>query len=181
MQELPSLGEYNGQFVHPRLAVGGCPFPEHVPAFLAAGIRGVIDARSAYYREHVAYLQALPESVHWMLLGSWDGCYVVPHGQASDRPFMPTSVCPNYAAFMVEATAHIVRDHSPVLIHCGGGIGRSGNLAAIAYAALEDVTVDEAIQRMRVYRPKIADWSAQRWGGDGANLVALARRIIRGG
>lgn len=178
MSDFPQLGEYNGQFVHPRLAVGGCPFPPHVPAFISAGIRGIVDARSAFYREHISYLAALPADIHWMLLGTWDGCYVVPHGQSSGRPNVPTTVDPAYADFLVEATMHIVRDHSPVLIHCGGGIGRSGNLAAIAYAALENCTVQEAIERMKVYRPVLAGWSEARWGCDGSRLVDLAKKVL---
>jgi len=133
MGDLPSLGDYNGDFVHPRLAVGGCPHPEDVPAFLAAGIRGIIDARACMLREHVIYICSLPETIHWHLLGTWDGIYPnaawdAPSGRASAA----TTVCPRYLELMVERTMAVVRDHSPVLIHCGGGIGRSGNLAAVA-------------------------------------------------
>ena len=39
MPGFPSLGDYNGDFVHPQLAVGGCPAPEHVPMLVDAGPR----------------------------------------------------------------------------------------------------------------------------------------------
>jgi protein-tyrosine phosphatase len=184
MTAFPSLGDYNGNFVHPRLAVGGCPHPEHVPTFVAAGIRGIIDGRSCMLKEHIAYVAELPDSIHWEMLGTWDGIY--PNEtwteRDPDRPSAATTVCPVYAAFMVERMARVVRDHSPVLIHCGGGIGRSGNLAAVAFAALEDTTVDEALDRMRTRRPVLAGWSPARWtGSDPARLVDLAQGILRGG
>jgi len=181
MSEFPSLGDYNGDFVHPRLAVGGCPHPPDVPAFEAAGIRGVIDARSCMLKEHIIYIASLPDSIYWEILGTWDGIYPNATWTERDpgRPSAPTTVCPLYAELMVERMARVVRDHSPTLIHCGGGIGRSGNLAAIAYAALEDVTVDEAIDRMREHRPVLAGWSRRRWAGsEPEKLVALAKSIL---
>ena len=113
----PSLGEYNGQFVHPRLAVGGCPHPEHVPAILAAGIRGIIDGRAYMLRQHVIYIAHLPAEFPWQLLGTWDGIY--PNADwtgpdPSERPPARTTVCPRYAALMVERMSAMVRDHSPV-------------------------------------------------------------------
>lgn len=181
MSEFPPLENYNGDFVHPRLAVGGCPHPPDVPTFVAAGIRGIVDARSCMLKEHVIYIASLPDSIHWEILGTWDGVY--PNEtwteRDPDRPSAATTVCPVYAEFMVERMARVVRDHSPALIHCGGGIGRSGNLAAVAYAAIEDVTVDEAIERMRKYRPVLADWGLRRWPGtDPARLVALAKSVL---
>jgi len=184
MSEFPSLGDYNGEFVHPRLAVGGCPHPENVPAFVAAGIRGIVDARSCMLKEHVIYIASLPDSVHWEILGTWDGIYPNATWTERDpnRPSAQTTVCPVYAEFIVERAARVVRDHSPTLIHCGGGIGRSGNLAAVAYAALEECTVDEAIERMRRYRPVLADWGPSRWkGSDPSRLVEMARRVLQGG
>ena len=181
MPEFPSLDDYNGDFVHPRLAVGGCPHPKDVPAFVAAGIRGIIDARSCMLKEHVIYIASLPDSIHWEILGTWDGIY--PNAtwteRDPDRPPAQTTVCPVYTEFMVERMAPVVRDCSPVLIHCGGGIGRSGNLAAVAYAALEDVTVDEALERMRAYRPVLGSWHPGRYPGtDPAHLIELARGIL---
>ena len=184
MPELPSLGDYNGDFVHPRIAVGGCPHPRDVPAFVAAGIRGIIDARSAMLREHVIYIASLPDSVHWKLLGTWDGIYPNRDWTQRDPQRTPgrTTVCPVYMEFMVEQMAQMVRDRSPVLIHCGGGIGRSGNLAAVAYAAIERVTIDEALERMRALRPVLAGWSPQRYGGaDPQRLVELARAVLAAG
>ena len=183
MSDLPSLGEYNGDFVHPRRAVGGCPHPGDVPAFVAAGIRGIIDGRSCMLKEHVIYIASLPDSIHWEILGTWDGIYPNETWTERDpgRPSAMTTVCPVYAAFMVERMARVVRDHWPVLIHCGGGIGRSGNLAAVAYAALEEVTVDEALERMRVYRPVLGGWHPGRYPGtDPARLVELAGAVLEG-
>ena len=181
MQKFPSLGEYNGQFVHPRVAVGGCPHPEHVPAFVAAGIRGIVDARSAMLRQHVIYIASLPPRIHWKLLGTWDGIY--PNADWTDRDGRresgTTTVCPTYLAFMVEQMMQVVRDHWPVLIHCGGGIGRSGHLAAVAVAAMENITVQDAIERMRVHRSVLADWNPARYPGtDAQDLVRLARSVL---
>ena len=181
MSDFPMLGDYNGDFVHPRLAIGGCPHPKDVPAFVDAGIRGIIDARSCMLKEHVIYIASLPDSIYWEILGTWDGIYPNATWTERDpnRPAALTTVCPLYAELMVERMAAVVRDHWPVLIHCGGGIGRSGNLAAIAYAAMEDCTVDEAIERMRVHRPVLADWSRKRWvDSDPEKLVALAKNIL---
>jgi hypothetical protein len=184
LETFPSLGDYNGQFVHPRLAVGGCPHPENVPVFVEAGIRGIIDARSCMLKEHVIYICSLPDSIFWKILGTWDGVYPNEEwtARAEGRGFSgPTTVCPVYAEFMVEQMALVVRDHSPVLIHCAGGIGRSGNLAAVAYAALEDTTVADALERMRRYRPVLADWGRTRWKDtDPRDLVQVARAIIEG-
>ncbi len=182
MTTFVSLGDYNGDFVHPRLAVGGCPAPEHVPVLIDAGIRAVIDCRSCMLRQHVAYVAALPESVHWTLLGTWDGIYPDESWTEKDPDRQParTTVCPAYLAFMVERMAAVVRDLSPVLIHCGGGIGRSGHLAAIACAALEDVTIDDALEQMRLHRPVLASWQPARYpGADAEALVRLARGILR--
>ena len=179
----PSLDPYNGHFVHPLLAVGGCPHPEHVPVFVAAGIRGIIDARACMLREHVIYIAHLPDTIRWQILGTWDGMYPNADWTARDpsgREPAKTTVCPHYMELIVERAAAMVRDHSPVLIHCGGGIGRSGNLAAIMYAALEDTTVDDALDRMRRCRPQLGSWSPERYPGtDAEKLIALARRIIR--
>lgn len=182
MQELPSLGDYNGNFVHPRIAVGACPHPEHVPLFVAAGIRGIVDARACMLKQHVVYICSLPDYVYWKLLGTWDGIY--PNEDWTDRSQREpagTTVCPRYAEFMVEEAMKVVRDHSPVLIHCGGGIGRSGNLAAVAFAALEGVTVDEALERMREHRPVLAGWNPARYPGtDAETLVGIARCVLAG-
>lgn len=178
MKQYPSLGSYNGQFVHGRLAVGGCPHPEHVPTFVAAGIKGIVDARSVGLREHVIYMASLPESIHWRLLGSWDGSYNYTDWHRDERAHAPTKICPLYAEFMIEQCAEVVRDHSPVLIHCGGGIGRSGKLAAVMFAALENCDVHEAIDRMRAYRPKIGAWGDHWDKSDPETLAAKARAII---
>ncbi len=181
MTEFPSLGDYDGQFVHPQIAVGACPRPEHVPAIVAAGVRGIVDARSVMLRRHVAYICSLPESIHWQMLGTWDGIYPNSDwtGPLPGRQPAATTVCPLYAAFIVEQAMRVVRDHSPVLIHCGGGIGRSGNLAAVAVAALDGVTVAEALERMRVHRPVLGGWSPARYPGtDPDRLVRLARRVL---
>lgn len=179
----PSLDPYNGQFVHPRLAVGGCPHPEHVPVFVAAGIRGIVDARACMMREHVIYIAHLPETIHWQILGTWDGQYPNADWTARDpsgREPARTIVCPRYMELIVERTAAIVRDHSPLLIHCGGGIGRSGNLAAVMVAAMEGCTIDEALDRMRAYRPQLGGWDPRRYPGtDAGELVTRARRILQ--
>ena len=183
MRDLPSLGDYDGRFVHPRIAVGACPRPAHVPRFVEAGIRGIVDARANMLREHIRYVCSLPDSIYWKMLGTWDGAYPNDDWTArrEDREPAATSVCPAYMAFIVEEMAKVVRDHSPVLVHCGGGIGRSGNLAAVAVAALEGLTVDEALERMRVHRPVLAGWDPRRYPGtDPGALVTLAKEVLGG-
>ena len=51
----------------------------------------------------------------------------------------------------------------------------------MAYAALEEVTVDEALERMRVYRPVLGGWHPGRYPGtDPARLVELAAAVLEG-
>ena len=178
----PLFEGYDAHFVHPRLAVGACPFPKDVPTIAAAGIRAIINAQSCLLREHIAYVCALPETIYWKMLGTWDGVYPNEAWDGlSGRPSAPTIVCPHYAEFMVEQAMPVIRDRSPVLIHCGGGIGRSGNLAAIAYAAMEGCSIDEALDRMREHRSKLAGWNPNRYPDTNADeLIAQAREILEG-
>jgi len=100
------------------------------------------------------------------------------------KPLMETKgslfLDPVYAQYMVEDTMKVVRDFSPVLIHCGGGVSRSGSLAAIAFAALEDISVEDAIARMQIHRKVIAKWSDERWKHcDVPALVRFARQVLQ--
>jgi protein-tyrosine phosphatase len=175
---LPSLGCYNGHFVHPRIAVGGVVRPEHIDDFAAAGIRGIVDVSAVAVRHQLLYVSALPETIHWRLLGIWDGIYSDPESPEG-RSHAHTSVDPEYAEFMVREMAAVVRDHSPVLFHCVGGVGRSGNLAAVALAAIENTTVDKALDEMQSYRPQLSRWGRHLWKHcDPGRLVALAGEVL---
>ncbi len=173
-EKFPLLGDYNGNFVHPRIAVGGCMRAHFVPDLVKAGIRGIVNATGVAQKSHLIYIASLPDSIHWQLLGYWDGQH-----PTDKRDSVVDCVDPQFAFMMVELTARVVRDCSPVLIHCGGGIGRSGNLAAIVYAAMENVTPQEAVKRMRLLRPKLGDFGGEKWKYcDVPKLVALAKQIL---
>lgn len=172
----PSLGEYNGNFVHARLAVGGCMRPQFIPALVDAGIKSIINMTGICQRSHLAYIPELPESIHWQLLGTWDGAPPLPDMDTRDGSWDPDRM-----EMMVEVLMRIVRERSPVLIHCGGGVSRSGNMAAIAYAALENITPQEAIERMREHRPELSDFGKLRWRDcDVDALLVRARTVLKG-
>ena len=134
--------DYDGHWVHPRLAVGAWPRVADVPEIVGAGIKGILHLASVCAKQGVAYVHELPESLAWRQLGFWDGW-------RPDLQHVQETLSPVYAKLIVEQSAEMVRDHSPVLFHCMGGKSRSGNAAAIIYAALEDIEPHEAIERMR--------------------------------
>ena len=170
----PSLEDYNGNFVHPRVAVGGCMRTHYIPYLVKAGVRGIVNVTGVCQRSHLAYIHQLPETIHWQMLGLWDGAHAT-----DSTPPQADRVDPVFARMAVEMAARVVRDCSPVLIHCAGGVSRSGNMAAIAVAALEHLTPQEAIERMRVHRPKVADFNEERWKlCDVDGLVRLAREVL---
>jgi hypothetical protein len=174
MRKFPSLGEYDGNFVHRRIAVGGCMRSRYIPRLVKVGIRAIVNVTGVAQKSHLIYIADLPVSIHWQLLGYWDGSAALA-GQEPGKEHL----APDFAGLVVDMTMRIIRDRSPVLIHCGGGIGRSGNLAAIAVAALENITPQEAIEQMRVYRPKLADFSKNLWKHcDVPGLVKRAREIL---
>lgn len=170
----PVFRQYNGHFVHPRLLVGGRVLPADVPELVAAGVRGIINVASVAERHHLAYVPELPASINWRLMGFWDGWR-----SATDHA--RTVVCPLYAQYLMEQAAMIVRDHSPVLIHCMAGIGRSGNVAAMLAAALDGVSPETAISGMKLCRPQLAGFSRDGlWRlCDPAALVARTAEILR--
>jgi hypothetical protein len=176
IETFPSFGEYNADFVHPRIAVGSCMRPQFVPILKANGIRAIVNAMGVAQKSHFAYLAALPETIHWQLLAFWDGSAAF-----ADQKGGHEALAPDHARVMVEVIARIVRERSPVLIHCGGGIGRSGNLAGIIVAALENIPAHEAIWRMRRYRPRLGDFSYDHlWkNSDVPELVKVAAKILR--
>ncbi len=165
---------YDGHFVTPYLAVGSRPYPEDVPDIVEAGIGGVLNVASSAPREAFAYVHHLPPSIHWTLCGFWDG-FLGDGGETLAEPLTPT-----YARLVVIRAAEMLRDHSPILIHCMGGKGRSGNTAAILYAAREGITVDEAVNRMLEIRPVLSPFHHNRfWQNlDACDLVELAASVL---
>lgn len=149
MNDLPTFPSYAGDFITPYLAVGPWPKPEHAAELADAGIRGIVNVVAHAERKAFAYLHHLPESVHWTHVGFWDGYLSI--GESVGE-----TLTPGYARVVVQRAAMVLRDHSPVLVHCMGGQGRSGNIAAILLAAREQISVDEAIRIIRARRPSIA-------------------------
>ncbi len=150
MEVKPAFPSYDGHFVTPYLAVGACPRPEHVPEIAAAGIRGILNVVSCAGREAFEYIAHLPASIVWAHCGFWDGYFGPPEPSASQV------LCPSFARLVIVRACEMLRDHPPLLIHCGGGSGRSGNVAAVVIAAREGISIDAAVARMQKTRKVIA-------------------------
>jgi protein-tyrosine phosphatase len=150
MNDWPTFSNYDAHFVTPYLAVGACPRPEHVPEIEAAGIRGILNVVSGAGPEAFTYVARLPPEIHWRHCGFWDGYFGPPERGANQI------LCASFARMVTIEGALMLRDHSPMLLHCGGGSGRSGNVAAILVAACEGITIDEASARMQQHRKVIA-------------------------
>jgi len=174
MSTLPQFEGYDGHFVSPRLAVGSCPMPNHVAAIEAAGIRGIINLVAICEARSIAYVHHLPPSIYWIHLAFWDGYLGV--GQAGYRERLTEG----FARHVVQKAAVTMRDRSPVLVHCMGGIGRAGNMATILLAASENMTLDEANAHIRRYRPVVAGFAHDGFWKEagGEALVELARAIM---
>ena len=169
-----TFARYDGQFMTPYLAVGSRPHPEDVADIVQSGIRGILNTASFGPKIAFDYIQHLPESVRWMICGFWDG-YL-----GKGEPGVSEELTPAYARLVVIRAAEMLRDHGPLLVHCMGGKGRSGNVAAILYAAREKVTVDEAIERMRAIRPVLSPFRHTRFWRNvvASEMVELATHIL---
>lgn len=150
MGTLPAFALYNGNYVTPYLAVGACPRPEDVPEIAGAGIRGILNVVSVAGRASFEYVAHLPPDIAWAHCGFWDGYFGPPERSANQV------LCPSFARLVVVRACEMLRDHAPLLIHCGGGSGRSGNVAAVVVAAREGISIDEAVARMQQRRRVIA-------------------------
>ena len=178
MRQLPSFETYDGHFIMPYLAVGARPGHEGEPAqhaqeIAAAGIRGVLHVSSYGGRPAIQYVAHLPETVEWRQVGFWDG--YLKHGESVREPLSPA-----YARLLVHQAAIMLRDHGPLLVHCMGGRGRSGNTAAIVLAAREGIPIDKAITIIRTMRPCCSALNHQGfWRNvDLDELVALAATVL---
>ncbi|MEX0886520.1 MAG: dual specificity protein phosphatase [Phycisphaeraceae bacterium] len=173
MSTLPTFASYDGHFITPRLVIGAWPRPEHVDEIAAAGVRGIVNLVALCRRDAMAYVHHLPEHVHWMHVAMWDGFL-------AEGASCTETLTEGYARLLVQQAAIVMRDHSPVLVHCMGGQGRAGNVGAILLAASEGLTPDEASAKIRARRPSIApffhDGFWRHAGGDA--LVALARQVL---
>lgn len=108
-----------------------------------------------------------------MHLGFWDGFL------GYNRNGYPERLTAGYARHVVQKAAVVMRDRSPVLVHCMGGVGRAGNMAAILLAASEGLTPDEAIGRIQQVRPVAGFAHNGFWKEAGGEaLVSLAREIL---
>ncbi len=173
MSSLPVFDRYDGQFVSPRLAVGSCPMPKDVGDIAAAGVRSILNLVSICEATAMAYVHHLPPSVYWLHLAFWDG--FLGYGQSGYRERLTEG----FARQVVQKAAEVMRDRSPVLVHCMGGIGRAGNMATILLAASQGMGLDEANAHIRQHRavaPFAHDGFWKEAGGEA--LVALARDIL---
>ena len=174
MSDLPTFPSYDGHFVSPRLVVGAWPRPEHVDEIVAAGVRSIVNLASVTRRQHLAYVHRLPEHVSWIQLGIWDG--FLPDGGSCNCPQTLTA---SYARLLIQQTAILLRDHSPLLVHCMGGQGRSGNVAALLHAADQGITPDQAQEQISAHRRVAPVFHDGFWGNAGSdNLVSLARQVL---
>jgi hypothetical protein len=174
MENLPEFSTYNGNFVTPYLAVGACPRPEHVPEIAAAGIRGILNVMSVAGRESFEYVAHLPPEIAWAHCGFWDGYFGPPERSANQV------LCPSFARLVVVRASEMLRDHAPLLIHCGGGSGRSGNVAAIVVAARKGLTIDEAVAHLQQRRKVIARFFREgfwKYTPDD-ELLGIAREVL---
>ncbi len=164
---------YDGAFVSDRIALGSYPKPEEVKDITSAGIRCIINLVSYCGPEPMAYLFHLPEHVHWLHLGMWDGWL------GSDKPGYKEKLSCGYARFLVQKAAIAMREHSPVLIHCMSGFGRSGNVAAILLAASRGISAQRAVEVIGKKR-EIAGFAKDGlWKeAGGEEIVELARRVL---
>jgi len=174
MSDWPAFRTYDATFVTPYLAVGACPRPEHVPEIEAAGIRGILNVVSVAGRDAFTYVAFLPPAIHWRHCGFWDGYFGPSEGGANQI------LCPSFARLVVIEAAMMLRDHSPMLLHCGGGSGRSGNVAAILVAAREGITIDGASALMQKRRPIIARFFREGFWRHTPDdeLIGLARTVL---
>lgn len=172
--KLPEFSTYDGQFVTPSLAIGSCPKPDQVHDIVSTGIRSIVNLVAKCGRLGMAYVSSLPEDIEWEHLAFWDGWL------GPDASGYRESLSEGYARYVVQCTAKQLRDKSPLLIHCAGGIGRSGNLTAIMLAASSNVSPDEAIGVIRRYRPVVADFAHEGFwrNTDVPKLVQLARTVL---
>jgi len=173
MNPFPRFEGYDGHFVSPRLALGSCPQPKHVEAIAAAGVRGILNLVAVCEARSMAYVHHLPPGIYWLHLAFWDGWLGV------GRPGYCERLSAGYAEQVVRHAAAVLRDRSPVLIHCMGGIGRAGNLATILLAASEGLTPEAANARIRQVRdvsPYARDGFWKEAGGDA--VVEIAREVL---
>jgi len=170
----PKFSSYDGHFVTPYLVVGACPKPEHVPEIVAAGIRGIFSVVAGAGREAFTYVARLPDTVHWYHCGFWDGYFGPPERGANQI------LCASYARLVVIRASEMLRDHAPILLHCMGGSGRSGNVAAILVAAREGIPIDEASARMQHHRSVIARFFREGFWKHTPDeeLVGLSRTVL---
>jgi hypothetical protein len=174
MNDWPTFATYDAHFVAPYLAVGAYPRPEHMPEIEAAGIRGILNVVAGAGPEAFAYVAHVPSTIHWRHCGFWDGYF------GSPEPGANQILCPSYARMVTIEAALMLRDHSPMLLHCAGGSGRSGNVAAILVAAREGIGIDEASARMQQHRKVIARFFREGFWKHTPDeeLVGLAKAVL---
>jgi hypothetical protein len=174
MNDWPTFPTYDAHFVTPYLAVGAYPRPEHVPEIEAAGIRGILNVISGAGPEAFAYVASVPPTIRWRHCGFWDGYFGPPEPGANQV------LCASYARMVTLEAALMLRDHSPMLLHCAGGSGRSGNVAAILVAAREGIGIDEASARMQQHRKVIARFFREGFWKHTPDeeLVGLAKAVL---
>lgn len=174
MSDWPVFSNYDAHFVTPYLAVGAYPRPEHVPEIEAAGIHGILNVVSGAGPQAFEYVAGLPSTIHWRHCGFWDGYF------GSGERGANQILCASFARMVTIEAALMLRDHSPMLLHCAGGSGRSGNVAAILVAAREGISIDEASARMQEHRKVIARFFREGFWKDTPDeeLLQLAADVL---
>ena len=177
MNDWPTFADYDAHFVTPYLAVGACPRPDDVPKIEAAGIRGILNVVSVAGPEAFAYVARVPPTIRWRHCGFWDGYFGPPEPGANQV------LCASFARLVTIEAALMLRNHSPMLLHCGGGSGRSGNVAAILVAAREGIAIDEASGRMQRHRKVIARFFREGFWKNTPDeeLLGLAKAVLSEG
>jgi hypothetical protein len=142
-----------------------------------AGIRGILNVVSGGGPEMFAYVGSLPKTITWRHCGFWDGFF----GQG--EPGANQILCSSFARMVVQEAAMMLRDHAPMLLHCAGGSGRSGNVAAILVAAKEGIAIDAASALMKLRRPVIARFFREGFWKNTPDeeLIGLARAVLAEG
>jgi protein tyrosine phosphatase (PTP) superfamily phosphohydrolase (DUF442 family) len=109
---------HNLRVVDDRLVIGAQPTPEHYRELASRGVTGVINLRTGGPADPVRDDPALLAS-----LGVHHASVPIPDGHA------PT------AAQLRQILDRVAQADGPSYVHCGGGVGRAGSVAAAYLAA----------------------------------------------
>jgi protein-tyrosine phosphatase len=130
-------------WITPNLLLGGFLLPGDVRALAELDVRAVINVTHELIDPRAALADA---GIAYLRVPCWDAC--APSLEHAERG--------------VRMIAAEIAAGRRVYVHCASGAGRSVALVLCYLAAHEDVTVDEALGRIKSLRPSIAMRPAQR-------------------